>query len=339
MGLNLKDVALREKTTLESFNTRVVAIDAYNALYQFLSTIRGSDGMPLADLEGSTTSHLSGLMYRNASFLSMGIKPVWVFDGKSPSLKAAEIERRRKTKMDAAVKYEKAVADGDQEAARKYAQQVTSMKDWMVDQSKELLDLFGIPHVQAPSEGEATAARLTATGQAWAAASQDYDSILFGARRLVRNFTNNGRRKVPNRNFYVTVEPELILLERVLEGAGLSREQLVDMGIMIGTDFNPSGFYGIGPKKALKLIKKHGRLEDIPQVQEALESTPYEEIRKIFLEPEVADVDEIRFGSVDHEGIIRYMTEHDFSPNRVGQALGRMRKTLEKKSQTLERWF
>ena len=91
MGLNLKDVALREKTSLESFNTRVVAIDAYNALYQFLSTIRGGDGMPLADLEGNTTSHLSGLMYRNASFLSMGIKPVWVFDGKPPSLKAAEI--------------------------------------------------------------------------------------------------------------------------------------------------------------------------------------------------------------------------------------------------------
>lgn len=339
MGLNLKDVAVREKTALESFDSRIVAIDAYNALYQFLSTIRGSDGMPLTDLKGSTTSHLSGLLYRNANFLSMGIKPVWVFDGKPPSLKAAEIERRRQTKIDAAVKYEKAVADGDEEGARKYAQQTTSLKDWMVDQSKELLDLFGIPHVQAPSEGEATAAHLTTTGQAWVSASQDYDSILFGARRLVRNFTNSGRRKVANRNFYVTVEPEMILLDRILESTGLSREQLVDMGIMIGTDFNPAGFRRIGPKTALKLIKKHSRLEDIPKVQEELDATPYDEIRRIFLEPDVADVEEVRFESVDHEGIVRYMAEHDFAQNRVEQSLARMKKTLEKKSQTLEKWF
>ena len=339
MGLNLKDVAVREKTALESFDNRIVAIDAYNALYQFLSTIRGSDGMPLTDLKGNISSHLSGLLYRNSNFLSMGIKPVWVFDGKPPSLKSAEIERRRQTKIDAAVKYEKAMAEGDEEGARKYAQQTTSLKDWMVDQSKELLDLFGIPHVQAPSEGEATAAHLTVTGQAWVSASQDYDSILFGARRLVRNFTNSGRRKVANRNFYVTVEPEIILLESVLESTGLSREQLVDVGIMIGTDFNPAGFRRIGPKTALKLIKKHSRLEDIPKVQEELDATPYDEIRRIFLEPDVADVGELQFGSVDHEGIVRYMAEHDFTRSRVEQSLERMRKTLKKKSQTLEKWF
>ena len=339
MGLNLKDVVVREKTALESFDNRIVAIDAYNALYQFLSTIRGSDGMPLTDLKGNITSHLSGLLYRNSNFLSRGIKPVWVFDGKPPSLKAAEIERRRKTKIDAAVKYEKAMAEGDEEGARKYAQQTTSLKDWMVDQSKELLDLFGIPHVQAPSEGEATAAHLTVTGQAWVSASQDYDSILFGARRLVRNFTNSGRRKVANRNFYVTVEPEIILLESVLGSTGLSREQLVDVGIMIGTDFNPAGFRRIGPKTALKLIKKHSRLEDIPKVQEELDATPYDEIRRIFLEPDVADVDELRFGNVDHDGIVRYMAEHDFMQSRVEQSLERMKRTLEKKSQTLEKWF
>ena len=339
MGLNLKELAVREKTALASFSSRVVAIDAYNALYQFLSTIRGSDGMPLADLEGRTTSHLSGLLYRNANFLSMGIKPVWVFDGKPPSLKTVEIERRRQIKMDAAVKYDMAVAEGDEESARKFAQMTTSLKDWMVDQAKEMLDLFGIPHVQAPSEGEATAAHLTTTGQAWASASQDYDSILFGAQRLVRNFTNNGRRKVANRNFYISVEPELILLKNVLESTGISREQLVDVGIMMGTDFNPGGFRRIGPKTALKLIRKHSRLEDIPQVQEELGPTPYEEIRNIFLEPEVADVGEMRFGDVDQEGIIRYMTEHDFSQDRVAQSLGRMKKTIEKQSQTLEKWF
>lgn len=339
MGLNLKDVAIREKTTLEAFGSRVVAIDAYNAIYQFLSTIRGSDGMPLSDIRGNVTSHLSGLLYRNANFLSLGIKPVWVFDGKPPSLKSAEIERRKAAKTDAAVKYERAIAGGDMEEARKYAQQTTSMKDWMVAQSKELLELFGTPCIQAPSEGEATAAHLTATEQAWASASQDYDSILFGARRLVRNFTSSGRRKVPNRNFYVAVEPEIIFMDNVLRSTELSRSQLVDVGILIGTDFNPGGFSRIGPKTALKLIKKHFRLEDIPQIQEELAGAPYEEIREIFLEPDVASVDNIEFGRVDHDGIIQYLIEHDFSETRVTQALNRMRRAQERQSQTLEKWF
>lgn len=339
MGLNLKDVVVREKTNLAAFNNRIVAIDAYNALYQFLSTIRGGEGVPLTDMEGGITSHLSGILYRNVNLLSVGIKPVWVFDGKPPSLKAAEIERRQKIKMDAAIKYEQAIADGDEKDARKYAQQTTSLKDDMIGQSKELLDLFGIPHIQAPSEGEATAANMTITGQAWASASQDYDSILFGARRLIRNFTSSGRRKVANRNFYVTVEPEIIYLEKVLENTEVSREQLVDAGIMIGTDFNPTGFRRIGPKTAIKLIKKHGRLEDIPQVQDELESTPYQDIRKIFLEPDVADEMEIQFKSIDYEGITRYMAGYDFATDRIEKALGRMKSAQVKKSQTLERWF
>lgn len=339
MGLNLKDIVVREKTSLKEFNTKVVAIDAYNMMYQFLSTARGADGMPLTDSDGNVTSHISGLLYRNVNFLVEGIKPIWVFDGKPPSLKTIEIERRQRTKMDAAIKYEKAVSDGDMEGAIKYAQQTTSLQDHMIHQAKRLLDLFGIPHIQAPSEGEATAAYLTTTGQAWASASQDYDSILFGAKRLVRNFATGGRRKVPNRNYYINVTPEIIHLNKVLESTGLSREQIVDMGIMIGTDFNPAGFHRIGPKTALKLIKKHSRLENIPSVQKELDGTPYEEIRRIFLEPDVADIQDIQFGDVDHIGIMEYMTGHDFSPDRVGQSLDRIKNAKKKRDQTLERWF
>lgn len=195
MGLNLKDLVTREKTTLDAFSNKIIAIDAYNAIYQFLASIRGPDGLQLTDAEGRITSHLSGLFYRNVNFLSLGIKPVYVFDGKPPSLKTAEIERRKQIKRDATVKYEKAVAEGNMEDARKYAQQTTSMRDGMVKESKQFLTYFGIPYIDAPSEGEATAAHLTNTGQAYASASQDYDSILCGTKRLVRNFTSSGRRK------------------------------------------------------------------------------------------------------------------------------------------------
>ncbi len=340
MGLNLKDLVVREKTSLEAFSTKVIAIDAYNAIYQFLASIRGPDGLQLTDSEGRITSHLSGLLYRNVNFLSLGIKPVYVFDGKPPSLKTAEIERRKQIKKDATVKYEKAIADGNMEDARKFAQQTTSMKDGMVKDSKEILKYFGIPYIEAPSEGEATAAHLTNTGQAYASASQDYDSILCGAKRLVRNFTSSGRRKIPNRNTYIDVLPEIIETQKVLDAVGLTREKLIDVGILIGTDFNPNGFERVGPKTAMKMIKQHSRLEDIPQIQEQLQEIDFQQIRQIFLNPEVADVDTIEFGDVDYEGITNYLVrDRSFSEDRIQSTLNRLKKALERKSQNLDQWF
>lgn len=340
MGLDLRGLITKEKTTLESFASKVIAVDAYNTIYQFLSIIRGPDGMMLSDSHGRVTSHLSGLFYRNINFLSLGIKPVFVFDGKPPSLKAAEIERRKQIKKEATIKYEKALAEGNLEDMRKYAQQTTSMQDGMVEDAKRLLGLFGIPWIQAPAEGEATAAHLTKTGLAYASASQDYDSILFGAKKLVRNFTNSGRRKLPNRNTYIEIEPEIIDTSRVLADLGVTAEQLVDIGILIGTDFNPDGFDRIGPKTALKMIKENGRLEEIEQIQDKLSQIPYQEIRKIFLEPKVADVSEINFGEPDYSSIVKYLSEErSFSRDRVEASLNRLQKSTIKRSHTLEQWF
>lgn len=340
MGLNLKELVVREKTTLEAFSSKVIAIDAYNAIYQFLASIRGPDGLQLSDSEGRITSHISGLFYRNINFLALGIKPVYVFDGKPPSLKTAEIERRKQIKKDATIKYEKAISEGNLEDARKFAQQTTSMKDGMVKESKQILTYFGIPFIDAHSEGEATAAHLTITGQAYASASQDFDSILCGTKKLIRNFTNSGRRKIPNRNTYVEIEPEIIETQKTLDSLGITREQLVDIGILIGTDFNPNGFDRIGPKTALKMIKQNLRLEDIPQIQEQLHEIDFDQIRKIFLDPIVGEIKEIVFENVDYEGLINYLVkERSFSEDRIQSSLTRLKKALEKKSHNLDKWF
>ncbi len=340
MGLDLKPLTIREKINLESFSSKIIAIDAYNAIYQFLAIIRGPEGLPLTDSKGKITSHISGLFYRNANFLSLGIKPVYVFDGKPPSLKSAEIERRKQIKKDATIKFERALSEGKYEEAKKYAQQTSLLHDDMVQDSKHILKLFGIPFVEAPSEGEATAAHLTITGQAYASASQDFDSLLFGAKKLVRNFTNSGKRKLPNRNTTIEVEPEIIDLEKNLTELGITREQLVDVGILIGTDFNPDGFERIGPKTALKVIKEHDKLENIPQIQDKLDEIDYKNIREIFLRPKVATVSEIKFGGIDFTGITKYLcSERNFSLDRIEASLNRLKKAMERKSHTLEQWM
>lgn len=340
MGLDLKPLVVREKSSIEAFMSRVVAIDAYNAMYQFMSSIRGADGAPLADSRGRATSHLSGLFYRNIKFLSSGVRPVYVFDGKPPTLKAAEIERRRSAKRDAAVKYEQAVRKGDMDSAKKYAQQTTAMRDEMVADAKKLLGMFGIPCVDAPSEGEAYAAHLTRAGKAHAAASQDYDSILFGATRLVRNFSISGRRKLPNRNTYVDVEIEVINSQRTLEELGISREQLVDVGILVGTDFNPDGFSRVGPKTAIRLVREHGRLEDMPGIADELAKIDYKGIRGIFLSEPEGEAASLEAGEVDERAITSYLAgERSFSADRIESSLARLRRARERQSQNLDKWF
>ncbi len=349
MGVNLKDIippdAVKVVNDLRELSGKAIAIDAYNALYQFLAAIRQPDGTPLMDRRGRITSHLSGLFYRTINIVEAGIRPVYVFDGKPPELKAREIAERTKIKEEARKKYEEAIRRGDVEAARKYAQMTSRLTSEMVDASKELLSAMGIPWVQAPSEGEAQAAYMAKKGDVWAAASQDYDSLLFGAPRLVRNLTISGRRKLPNKNVYVEIKPEIINLDKVLKGLGITREQLIDIAILVGTDYNPEGVKGIGPKQALRLIKTYGSLEKALKVIPSA-SFPVEpiKIRELFLNPEVTDDYQLKWRKPDPEKIIAILVrEYDFSEERVRNAIERLVKAYRSKIATrargLDAWF
>ncbi len=340
MGLDLKPLLTAVPLKLQELAGKVIAIDAYNTIYQFLSIIRGPTGEPLANSKGEITSHLSGLFYRNTNLLIENVKSVYVFDGKANELKKGEIERRSKIKKEATEKYQQAIEEGRIEDARKYGTRTAFLTDKMVEESKKLLTQLGIPYLQAPSDGEAAAAFLTRRDLAYAAASQDYDSILFGARKLVRNLAISGKRKLPNRNVYVDVEPEIFEHDKVLHDIGLTHEQLVDVGILIGTDFNPSGFPGIGPKTALRLIKESGRLENVEKVKHLLPEVPYQEIRNIFLNPDVPKIDKIEFGEVDREKVLDFLcVEKSFSADRVSSTLDKLQKAAANRSQSLEQWF
>ncbi len=335
MGVNIRALVPKEAiqvVELKDLAGKVIAFDAYNALYQFLATIRGPDGRPLMDSRGRVTSHLSGLFYRTVNFIELGIRPVYVFDGKPPALKEVEIKRRMEIREEALIKYEEALKAGRLEEARKYAQQAAKLKDEMVEDAKRLLDLMGVPWVQAPSEGEAQAAHLARRGDADLCASQDYDSLLFGAPALVRNVAISSRRKLPGKDVYVEVKPEVVKLDILLERLGITREQLVDIAILVGTDYNPKGVRGIGPKRAYELIKRYGSLERaLPHIKNAEFPVDPAEIKRLFLEPEVTDEYELVWSEPDMEGVVDFLCgERDFSEERVRKALNRVLEALKK---------
>jgi len=343
LGVNLRDLVPKTTVDLTSLGGKSIAIDAYNALYQFLAIIRQPDGTPLKDRTGRITSHLSGLLYRTSNLVEMGIKVVYVFDGIPSTLKEVEIKRRARVKEEAVVKYERALQEGRMEEARTYAQMTSKLKDYMTDDARRLLNLMGIPWIQAPSEGEAQAAHLAKKRDTDFCASQDYDSLLFGAPQLVRNVTISGRRKLPRKNVYIEVEPEIAELDKVLNELGITHTQLVDIGILVGTDFNPEGVKGVGPKTALQLIKEYGSLERLlPNLKEAEFPVEPGRIREIFLNPKVTDSYQLAWKEPDVESVIEFMCgERDFSEDRVRKALEKMAQGIRKTrgKTTLETWF
>jgi flap endonuclease-1 len=180
---------------------------------------------------------------------------------------------------------------------------------------------------------------MARAGTAYAAASQDYDSLLFGSPRLVKNLAITGRRKLPRKEVYVDVQPEEIGLEPTLKSLGVTREQLVDMALLIGTDFN-EGVKGIGPKKALNLIKKHGSLE--PALAElGMDIESKDEVRRIFLEPSVLPAVTTEFRDPDADGIRAMLCdEFAFSRDRIDQALTKFADARStQKQRSLDSWF
>jgi len=348
VGVNIREIIPPEaiKTIDLSFlKYKVVAIDAYNALYQFLTAIRQPDGTPLMDSKGRVTSHLSGLFYRTINLVENGIKIVYVFDGKPPEMKYAEIERRKKVKSEAVKKYEEAIKRGDLEAARRYAQMASKLTDDMVQDAKRLLDAMGIPYVQAKAEGEAQAAYIAKKGDAWAAASQDYDSLLFGAPRLVRNLAITGRRKLPRKDVYIEVKPELIELDVLLKALSITREQLIVVGILVGTDYNPDGVRGVGPKTALKMVKAHRDpiklLQSLPRHEFPVDPV---KIYEYFLNPPVNTDYKLEWREPDEKKVFEILVEeHDFNPERVKNALERLKKAYKEhikgKQTGLDAWL
>jgi flap endonuclease-1 len=332
MGVVLTPIITKDETPLAELAGRTLAVDGNGELYQFLALIRLRDGTPLKDSKGRITSHLSGLFYRTTRLMAeYTLKLVFVFDGAPPALKAQEVAKRRAVKEKYEAGHAAALARGDLADAYSKATMTSRLTKDMVAEARELLRLMGVPTVQAPSEGEAQAAHMAARSSDIWAASKDYDSLLFGAPRLVRFLTISGKEFLPSQGTFRPIVPETIVLDQLLNTWGITREALVDLAVLVGTDFN-AGIKGIGPKKALALVQRHGRIEDMPDdIRERVgDVDAINEVRHIFLHPDVTDTFDVEQREPDLAGIVQFLCdEREFGRDRVNAALER---TFRKRS-------
>ncbi len=337
MGTDLKDIANREEIEFSDLAGKKLVVDSMNVIFQFLSSIRQMDGSLLTDSKGRTTSHLIGLFSRMTRLKKLGIDLAFVFDGKKPDLKKKEVERRAELKKQAQAEYEIAKEREDVEAMKKYASRTSALTKEMIEESKELLEALGFPVIQAPSEGEAQAAHMVKKGDFYAEVSQDYDCLLFGVPRMIQNLTISERKKSKNKLSYEKVRPVIVDLKKTLSENDLTQDQLIVMGILVGTDFNIGGVRGIGPKNALKLVKKHGK--DFEKLFEEAEWNKHFDLDwKIVFDTikhmPVTDEYKLKWNKVNREKVIELLVEkHEFNRERVEKNLDEIEEETKKGKQ------
>jgi len=341
LGVNLAPIVVKHKIRLEELRGRTLAVDANNFLYQFLALIRTPTGSPLESSNGTVTSHLAGLMYRSTRLIcEYGIDLIFVFDGVPPKYKDIEIAKRREIREKSTLEWKQALETRDYARAFSKAVMTSRLTKPMIEDAKRLLNLLGIPHVQAPSEAEAQAAYMAMKGDVWASSSRDFDSLLFGTPKLVRYLTLTGREFLPSKGVSRRLEPELIVIDEFLSRYEITRRQLVDVAILMGTDFN-EGVKGIEPKKSIKLIKEFGEIENLPTSIKIKVTQNYEDIRKIFLEPDVDQHYIVHQGSVKEEELYAFLCDQKgFSREHVKKVVDRIKRyRLETKQTDLAEWF
>ena len=344
MGVKLFELLPSNVIDFESLSNKKVVVDGNLVLYQFLSSIRQRDGSLLTDSKGNITSHLTGLFNRTLKLMEKNIKLIYVFDGEAPKLKQKERERRATLKKEAELKYKEALKSKDIVGMKKYASRTTRLTPEMVKEAKELIMALGLPVIHAKSEGEAQAAFLVKKEEAYALATQDADAFMFGSPRIIKNLTITGRKKMHNKLSYQIVKPELIKLDDVFNTLGIDQKQLIALGMLVGTDFNQGGVPGIGPKNALKLVKKHG--SDLNSLFEEVKWSsyfeyPWKEVYDLFDKMAVFENYDLEFKSINIKRVKEILVEkHEFNEERVNSSLEKLsKKTESKKQKGLKEWF
>ncbi|XP_023221977.1 flap endonuclease 1-like [Centruroides sculpturatus] len=303
-----------KENEIKNYFGRKIAIDASMSIYQFLIAVRQETNV-LTNSEGETTSHLVGLFYRTIRMVENGIKPVYIFDGKPPTMKNEELEKRQERREEAQKQLEKAEELGNIEEVSKFTRRLVKVTRQHNEDCKTLLQLMGIPYIEAPCEAEAQCAAMVHSSKVYATATEDMDGLTFGSNVLLRHMTFSEARKMPIREYH---------LDKVIEELEVNQKEFIDLCILLGCDYCES-IKGIGPKKAIELIRQYRSIDDIiekldKKKYQIPENWMYKEARELFLNPEVTDPKEIelKWTDPDEEGLVKFLCgDKGFSEDRV----------------------
>lgn len=297
MGLSdLRDLAVLEEMPFDELSGAVVGVDFHNWLYRYLTVLaRYTDEAQYTTTDGEEVLNLLAVMKGVPKLVENNIIPVFVFDGEVLDLKENELEARRERKESAAERAKQARERGDIEEARRFRARAQRLTPTMLETSRRLLELLGLPVVDAPAEAEAQAAHMARQGTIDYVGSEDYDCLLFGAPYTLRQITSQGN-------------PECMDLEATLEEHGITLADLVDIAILCGTDYN-DGVHGIGPKTGLKEVRSGKSLEEILSNYDA-EIPGVDEIRAAYLSPTVTDSYSVSTGrSPDMDAVRQFVVD------------------------------
>jgi len=319
MGVKFGNLLPKKEINFDDLKNKKVAIDASNMLYQFLASIRQSDGTPLTDSKNNITSHLVGIFSRLTNLMNKGVLISVCFDGKPPLLKLKEREEREHRKRIAESKLKQAKEEEAKEDILKYSKQTVRLTQNIINESKELISALGLPVIQAPSEAEAQISFICERGDVNYAVSSDHDCLLYGAPRLLTNLTLSQKRKLPSGGF-VWIKPYIIELKEVLNAFKINQDQLLAMAIILGTDYNPGGVKGIGPKNALKLVQQYKNFDEIFKNVKA--DFNWKEVYAVFKSMPIMKNYQLKWNPADEERIKKLLVdEHNFSEDRVSNTL------------------
>ncbi|WJX63825.1 Elongation of fatty acids protein 2, variant 2 [Trifolium repens] len=335
-----------KENKFESYFGRKIAVDASMSIYQFLIVVGRSGTEMLTNEAGEVTSHLQGMFSRTIRLLEAGMKPVYVFDGKPPEMKNQELKKRLSKRAEATAGLSEALETDNKEDIEKFSKRTVKVTKQHNDDCKRLLRLMGVPVVEAPSEAEAQCAALCKAGKAsshllcvYAVASEDMDSLTFGAPKFLRHLMDPSSKKVPVMEFDIA---------KILEELNLTMDQFIDLCILSGCDYCDN-IRGIGGLTALKLIRQHGSIENIlenlsKERYQIPDDWPYQEARRLFKEPDVSTDDEVlnlKWSPPDEEGLITFLVnENGFNSDRVTKAIEKIKAAKNKSSQgRLESFF
>jgi flap endonuclease-1 len=274
---DLRELAAIEEVAFAELSGSVVAVDAHNWLYRYLTTtVKWTSDDAYTTADGTEVANLIGVVQGLPKFFEHDLTPVFVFDGAVTDLKDDEVEKRREQREQYEDDLEAARGRGDDVAVARLESRTQRLTETIVDTTRELLGRLDVPVVDAPAEGEAQCAHMARQGVVDYAGTEDYDALLFGSPLTLRQLTSKG-------------DPELMALDATLDRHDFTWEQLVDAAILCGTDFN-EGVSGVGPKTAVDLIHEHGDLLGVLDAREAAIDHA-DRIRSLFLDPAVVDVD------------------------------------------------